>query len=186
MAWSLRGRRASLIFIAAILLVMAVLGVIVYYFFWQPASPGGASGIADPKSQTITLFFFQAAEEKPLVKSFLLPEHLPFPEQIRCIIEKMTEKTLASEPTLWPAALRLRNVFLRKNGLLILDLDLGVTYNHATAAGELRVLRSLVATLTSNYPNVKRFKFLVNGLEQDTLSGHVNIFWPLSEKDLRP
>ena len=168
-------RRMVVIFTLAVLLVLAVAGGVFYYFFWAPATQTSAAPVPGPRSETITLHFYGLEASKVTTRAFRLPEHLPFSEQIRAILEKMAEKNPDPAVTLWPAALRFHNAFLRKNGLLILDLEQGVTYNHASAASEWRTVRSLVATLLANYSKVSQVKFLVNGAEQDTLSGHVSL-----------
>jgi spore germination protein GerM len=178
--------RVVILFVLGVLLVLAAAGGVFYFFFWEPATQSGTAPAAGPRSQTVALHFFSTKGSKDSTRAFRMPEHLAFPEQIRAILEKMAEKNPDSLSTLWPATLRLHNVFLRKNGLLILDLEQGVTYNHASAASEWRTVRSLAATLLANYPNVKAVKFLVNGLEQDTLSGHVALAWPFTGQDLEP
>lgn len=179
-------RRAVVLFVLAALLVLAAAGSVFYFFFWQPAVQNSTSPISGPRSETITLKFFSPAASKTVSRTFRLPEHLSFSEQIRTILEKMVEKTSDPAVTLWPATLRFRNAFLRKNGLLILDLEQGVTYNHASAASEWRTVRSLAATLLANYSDVSQVKFLINGTEADTLSGHVALAWPFGNQDLEP
>ncbi len=183
----LKNRLAMLVFSIAVALVLVALGAIVYYFFWQPSTSESASvAAAGPRSQTITLYFSQVAEGNVVSRTFMLPEHLAFPDQIRNILEKMTEPAKAGEATLAPVALKFRNAFLRKNGLLVLDLDTGVTYNHPhSALREAAMLHSIVVTLLTNYPNLKRIKFLINGLEQDSWQGHVDLTRTYGLEDLK-
>jgi hypothetical protein len=186
MAAATPNRRMIILFALAALLVLAAAGGLFYFLYWAPATQSGSSQAPGPRSEIITLQFFSPVAPKVTTRTFRLPEHLAFPDQIRAILEKMVEKNPDPAASLAPATLRFHNAFLRKNGLLILDLDQGVTYNHANAASEWRTVRSLAATLLANYSNVGQVKFLVNGTEQETLSGHVALAWPFSSQDLEP
>jgi len=43
----------------------------------------------------------------------------------------------------------------------------------------------VVRTLTKNFPEVRQVKFLINGQEEETLAGHLDITRPFGERTTR-
>lgn len=69
------------------------------------------------------------------------------------------------------------------NGLAIVDFDGGLTKTFVGGStGEELLIGSVVDTLT-NFSEVKRVKFLVDGQEIETLSGHMDLSTPLERMD---
>jgi len=161
------------------------------YFFSQRVvtQTTAAAGPAIPQQQGkgITLYLATGESDKFAQRKYSVKENMAWPDQIRGLIESMFEKPAPGEVSLWPFSLRVRSVYLLKNGLLILDLEEGVQYNQtSSAATELRVLRSIVRTLVDNFPEVQKVKLLINGSEAETLAGHLDISRAMGEEDFKP
>ena len=83
-----------------------------------------------------------------------------------------------------PAMLRLfpqdavvRGAYLLPGGTVIVDLG-GPTLEQGWGTGshhELMALQSVVATVTSNFPEAQRVRFIVNGSPAETLAGHISL-----------
>ncbi len=167
--------------------VLALCGLAVLLF--APPSGRGPSLPAAPQqpAREVTLYLAAAGGEYAQ-QAFPVPQRATEEEQIRAVLERLAaQPEKRGDASLWPFPLRLRALYLRKNGLLILDLEDAVQYNQAAGAeAELLAVRSLVHTLTQNFPRLRAVKFLKNGSEQETLAGHVDISRPLSDEDVAP
>jgi hypothetical protein len=131
--------------------------------------------------QKMTLYYYDPSAGKYQERSLLVPK-ASVQDQLKTLVEGLAEKT-KDRPGL-ALALPVRNVFLRKNGLLLLDFEKTVKYNHNDALEELAAMRSLLQTVTANFKNIRAVKFLVGGQEDETLAGHMNISRPLGLDDL--
>ena len=106
------------------------------------------------------------------------------------IVDEATDKytaaveTLLEEPDeenltkIFPKNAAIRSVKVA-DGLATVDFDGGLTKNFVGGStGEELLIGSVVDTLT-NFPEVTRVKFLVDGKEVETLSGHMDLSTPL-------
>ena len=110
------------------------------------------------------------------------------------IIDDSTDKYTAAVETLLeePGEENLTKIFPKnaaiksvtvKDGLAIVDFDGGFLKNFVGGStGEEFLIGSVVDTLT-NFPEVKQVKFLVDGAEIETLSGHMDLSTPLERMD---
>ena len=81
-----------------------------------------------------------------------------------------------SSPHPLGAGSEVRNVYLVDPGLAVIDLNgaFAQTHRSGVLVEELTVA-SLVETLSANIPGLTQVKVLVEGKEQDTLAGHVDL-----------
>ena len=94
---------------------------------------------------------------------------------VESLLEEPDEENLTK---IFPNNAAIRSVTV-ENGLAIVDLDGGFLKNFVGGStGEELLVGSVVDTLT-NFPEVKRVKFLVDGKEIETLSGHMDLSTPL-------
>ncbi len=135
--------------------------------------------------------------ENPSAKSMNVKVYYPDDSGMRLvevereiIIDDSTDKytaaveTLLTEPSeknltkIFPNNAAIRSVEVA-DSLAIVDLDGGFLKNFVGGStGEEFLVGSVVDTLT-NFPEVKRVKFLVDGQEIETLSGHMDLSTPL-------
>lgn len=89
------------------------------------------------------------------------------------LIKGPTQDDLA--PTI-PVGARLRSFYLDKNGIGYADFSNEMIKNHPGGSwGELITIYSIVNTITKNFPQVHQVKLLINGLEVETLRGHLDL-----------
>ena len=94
---------------------------------------------------------------------------------VESLLEEPDEDNLTK---IFPNNAAIRSVTV-ENGLAIVDLDGGFLKSFVGGStGEELLVGSVVDTLT-NFPEVKRVKFLVDGREIETLSGHMDLSTPL-------
>ncbi len=69
-----------------------------------------------------------------------------------------------------------RSVFLLQNGDAVIDLNSAFADSHRSGIMEEQLtIVSMVQTLASAAPDVKRVRFLVEGKERETLAGHADL-----------
>ena len=94
---------------------------------------------------------------------------------VESLLEEPTEDNLTK---IFPNNAAIRSVTV-ENGLAIVDLDGSFLKSFVGGStGEELLVGSVVDTLT-NFPEVKHVKFLVDGKEIETLSGHMDLSTPL-------
>lgn len=70
----------------------------------------------------------------------------------------------------------IKNVFLVNNELCVVDLNAAFAEGHRSGIlVEQFTLASMVETISANFPQVRRVKFLVEGQERETLAGHADL-----------
>ena len=98
---------------------------------------------------------------------------------VETLLEEPEEENLT---TIFPKNAGFRKVTV-EGDLAIVDIDGSITKSFVGGStGEEFLVGSVVNTLT-NFPEVKRVKFLVNGQEIETLSGHMDLSMPLERMD---
>lgn len=94
---------------------------------------------------------------------------------VEALKEEPDEENLTK---IFPTNAQIRNVTVR-DGLATVDFDGSILKGFVGGStGEEFLIGSIVDTLT-NFPEVKRVKFLVDGKEIETLSGHMDLSTPL-------
>lgn len=108
----------------------------------------------------------------------------PLRLRVKQVLDQFAAQAENAEPERWPLPLKVRAVYLRGGGMLVVDFEKPVQYNRAVSAQEeLVVVRSLLKTLAVNFPEVKTARFLIGGQESETLAGHIEISGTLSLED---
>jgi spore germination protein GerM len=103
-------------------------------------------------------------------------------DQVREIITQLLQgpqvKELASTV---PEETTLRGVYIDQAGCVFLDFGSQISRNHpGGSTAELQTIYSIVNTLMANLSSIKGVKILVDGLEKDTLAGHIDIRYPFT------
>ena len=94
---------------------------------------------------------------------------------VATMLEAPTEENLTK---IFPNNAAIRSVTVA-DGLAVVDFDGSILKGFVGGStGEEFLIGSIVDTLT-NFPEVKRVKFLVDGQEIETLSGHMDLSMPL-------
>ena len=81
-----------------------------------------------------------------------------------------------------PAETKLRELFILKEGLAVVDFTKEISSNHPGGiTQELASIYSIVNSLTQNVAGVKSVQILIEGSEAETLAGHIDISRPIAE-----
>lgn len=151
---------------------------------------GGASNGANVETKVavrpVTLFY-----EGPDMLLVRETRNLALPENEAGALSAGALTTVARElikgsanrgvPKIFPADTVVRAAFLLPDGSAFIDLG-GATLTAGWGTGsheELMAVYSVVQTVATNFPDVKRVRILINGEPAETLAGHISISRPL-------
>ena len=98
-------------------------------------------------------------------------------QQIRRALAELIKGPTQADlvPTI-PVGTKLRGFYLDKNGIGYADFSNEMIKNHPGGSwGELITIYSVVNTVIKNFPQVRQVKLLINGLEVETLRGHLDL-----------
>jgi spore germination protein GerM len=127
---------------------------------------------------------------RPITLYFETPDMLLGPEQRNVALpenpagalsvvarELLKGSANAAVPRIFPPDSVVRATFLLPDGTAFVDLG-GPTLTQGWGTGsheELMAIYSIVSTVTTNFPAVKRVRILVNGQVAETLAGHISL-----------
>ena len=102
-------------------------------------------------------------------------------QQLKVVVEELAKGSQIGLGPSLPAGTRVLEVFVTARGVAYVDLS----KEAATPAGrgsddELNTVYSLVNSLTSNFPAVKRVQIVIEDRQVATLAGHVDLTRPLA------
>jgi len=134
------------------------------------------SGGAEPVSKTVTLFFIADDDDllhKETREITAGPTVADEAERALAELIRGSEKGFVSP---LPPPTKVRQIFVAKNGLATVDFSREIAEGFAYgSASELAAVYAIVDTLVFNFPAVKKVVILVEGVEKETLGGHVDL-----------
>jgi hypothetical protein len=135
---------------------------------------------AEPPLQKCTLFFFDpksralAAEERRMRLSTDVTERL------KQIITALLEDSLSGLARTIPDGVSLHEAYVDKHSTAYLDFSRHLKTRHIGGVdAEILTVKSILRTVQANFPKeIKKAQILIEGLEADTLAGHLDISGP--------
>lgn len=117
--------------------------------------------------------------------AFLISEERSFPARIRPealgfqIMNALLEGPKQNLERTIPDGTFLRGFYILKNRTAYVDLSSAIRESHpGSAKSELMTIYSMVNSLILNIPEIETVKILVEGKEETTLAGHVDLRFP--------
>lgn len=168
-------------------LVLLLAGAMALYFFVVAPSvqPPLKTEPAAPEMTLVRLYFghpsdaFLVAEPRAL----LLPAD-PSAKALK-IMEALLEGPRQEGISVIPNGARLNSVFVDDKGICHVDFSREIRQNHpGGSAGEAMTIWSVVDTLVLNVDEIRSVNLLIEGQQEETLAGHLDIRRPLGP-DLR-
>jgi spore germination protein GerM len=137
------------------------------------------SGEKEVETKEMVLFFISEEnnllrrEEREIVLGSTL-EH-----QIECLVEELL---LGSEQGLispLPPETKIRGIYITRNRIVYIDFSSEFQTNHPSgSSAEISSIFSVVNSITYNFKSIEKVFILINGTEQETLSGHIDLRKP--------
>jgi spore germination protein GerM len=135
----------------------------------------------EPERKINVKLFFPAGDRPGLViEDRTVPFSNDLSQQIKVVVEELARGSQIGLGPSLPAGTRVLEVFVTARGVAYVDLS----KEAATAAGrgsddELGTVYSVVNSITSNFPAVKRVQIVIEDRQVPTLAGHVDLTRPL-------
>jgi hypothetical protein len=173
-------------YIAASILLIAVLGVSLYAWHMRGRASAVSGASADTRlvvppvagpTERVTLFV--AYDDIGILRPQPAQISLPSVRQQRA--EELLRALLAlyldkSSPHPIPQGSDVRSVYLVDPGLAVIDFNAAFADGHRSGVLEEELtIASVIQTLSANLPGITRVKILVEGKERDTLAGHADL-----------
>ncbi|MFO7980841.1 MAG: GerMN domain-containing protein [Candidatus Aminicenantes bacterium] len=139
----------------------------------------GISGEKEVETKKMVLFFISEEdnllrkEEREIVLGSTL-EH-----QIECLVEELL---LGSEQGLispLPLETKIRGIYITRNRIAYIDFSSEFQTSHPSgSSAEISSIFSVVNSITYNFKSIEKVFILINGTEQETLAGHIDLRKP--------
>ena len=174
--------------IVLFLLLAGGIGGGVVYYRWQTrtASPPLLMKHEEEKSggaeRGVTLFFASPSGERLQGEERGIPQG-GLLEEIRATLQALIEGSQQGNLRLLPSRTEVRAVYLDTQGTAYVDFTAALRTDHPGGSWwELLTIYSIVDSLIHNFPEIKQVQILVEGEAIETLTGHVRIDTPLTER----
>lgn len=136
--------------------------------------------------RSVTLYFGGRRAEGFVSERRIITASLHRDEEVQAVVEELLRgpKSSAAVRT-WPDGTALRDVFYDDDlRLLYLDFNSAlVSGNTGGSAMETMTLGALLRTIAVDFPEVDAVQILVNGLEVETLAGHIDCTKPFRPRE---
>jgi len=82
-----------------------------------------------------------------------------------------------------PSTTKLREIFITDDGTAYIDFSKEIYQQHPGGSeAEIISIYAIVNSLTYNFPQIKKVQILIEGLEKETLNGHIDLTKPFSPR----
>ena len=128
------------------------------------------------EEKVVTLYFSEEEGEYLVGEKREIPKKESVEEEAKeAIIELIRGPRGELIPTL-PSQTELLGLQLDQRGLARVNFNRALTKNHpGGSSAEMMTVYSVVNSLTSNFPNIKRVQFLIEGKQVETIAGHLSL-----------
>ena len=128
------------------------------------------------EKKIVTLYFSEEEGEYLVGEKREIPKKESVEEEAKeAIIELIRGPRGELIPTL-PSQTELLGLQLDQRGLARVNFNRALTKNHpGGSSAEMMTVYSVVNSLTSNFPTIKRVQFLVEGKQVETIAGHLSL-----------
>ncbi len=142
--------------------------------------PGPSGLLEDPRLESVRLFFGDPLSYRMLTEERVVASGRDMTERLRiCVRELASGPLIAGAPVL-PSQTRLNEAFVDPWGLAYLDFNRAfLGQRRARPAEEWLVIASIVHTVTGNFPEIRRIRFMIDGQVITSLAGYIDLEEPV-------
>jgi spore germination protein GerM len=125
--------------------------------------------------------WFASQQEDALVseKRRVLPSATPV-DRAKASLQELIAGPKSDALRTVSTEVKIREIFIDTQGTVYIDFSEALSRTHPGGPwAEMLTIRSIMQTLVTNVPGIKRMQILIEGREVDTLAGHLDIRRPL-------
>ena len=131
-------------------------------------------------TKTITLFFLSEEDNLLHPEEREIPDNPSVAHQASRTIEELLKGSQRYSLSSFPEETKLRELFITREGIAYVDFSGEISDEHISgSSAEIRTVFTIVNSLTYNFKSIKRVFILIEGIEKETLAGHIDLSRPL-------
>jgi len=132
------------------------------------------------QTKTITLFFLSEDDQLLHPEQREILDNPSVAYLASQTIEELLKGSRNGSPSTFPEETKLRELFVTREGIAYVDFSGEITDGHISGStAEIRTVFTIVNSLTYNFKSIKRVFILIEGIERETLAGHIDLSRPL-------
>ncbi len=152
-------------------------------FPWRSRASLETAGRADSSARRdeLSIWFASIQEDALVSEKRGVPTTATPSDRAKAILRELIAGPKTEALRTLPADVKVRELFIDDQGTAYVDFTEALSRNHPGGPwSEMLTIQSIVQTLTGNVPEIKRVQILIEGREEDTLAGHVDIRGPIT------
>jgi germination protein M len=132
------------------------------------------------QTKTITLFFLSEEDGLLHPEEREIPDNPSVAHLASQAIEELLKGSQNGSPSSFPEETKLRELFVTREGIAYVDFSGEIADGHISGStAEIQTVFTVVNSLTYNFKSIKRVFILIEGIERETLAGHIDLSRPL-------
>lgn len=133
-----------------------------------------------PPAKMITLFFLSEEDELLHPEQREILDNPSVAHLASQTIEELLKGSQNDSLSSFPDETTLRELFITREGIAYVDFSGEISDDHISgSSAEIRTVFTVVNSLTYNFKSIKRVFILIEGIEKETLAGHIDLSRPL-------
>jgi spore germination protein GerM len=175
---------AAVGWVLAVVLLVGVAG-----FLWWYGWPWGdrrAPRVAEreagiPPGEEVTLWFTSLQQDALIAERRRIAPVATTVERAKLVLTALIAGPQSNAIRTLAAEVKVRELFIDEQGTAYIDFSEALSLQHPGGPwSEMLTIRSIIQTLATNIPEIKRVQILIEGREVDTLAGHLDIRQPFA------
>lgn len=177
-----------LVYLAFAVIIAGAILFVWKSFFWHRVlqEKPVVEEIEEQGTRTVTLYFGDRNAQGFAVERRSIATSLHRDDEIQAVVEELLRGPNSRRAVrTWPAGTKLRGAFYDEDlHLVYLDFNSAlVSEDTGGSAMETMTLGALLRTIAVDFPEVEAVQILVDGLEVETLQGHIDCTKPFHPRD---
>jgi spore germination protein GerM len=129
-----------------------------------------------PESLKVTLFFLSERDSLLHAEDREILADPALSRRAAQVVHELIRGSLNGLVSPFPPETKLRELFISQEGIAYVDFSREIRENHPFGStADIATIYSVVNSLTHNFDSIRRVFILIEGREQETLGGHIDL-----------